>query len=830
MSRPTDNYFDITLSNAQPGSLAGKKKYPNNYVPRRVASAASLNGDAKRPGDYFIHKLNNSTLNLATLGTPKSGMRPPSGDSIVSLPSSYSDEASLLGSSQFDTQDSRLSSMTSHSLTSQTDSQAEPFVSNNSKAESTPNTISHNEDELSSSVSTITLRDASALYNNSIDSSSSLAYAAPHPAQLAKTKVKALSTSNILRRTPSVSSTSSLSLHRSKSKYSDPKEARERQQRRKKVYEETEDEDDILSNDLDLFYVPVIKNHADIYRRPSLSSQAKIVKISREDLIANGDDNYHLLQRSASMKPTPLPHNVSSLVSNSSFSSTTDVTNHSMSNIAINQSIQEEDETRDESNFSASIDSDIAIAHNISEYYQDRSASFLANARYDRDSDVMYKLPQYVKSQSSIEDLRLFSPEKLVFVDQSRPINLPPKNDTDKNKHAKEFQKVLSKLEVSSKSSIDSRKKLSESMVMRNQHWLKLTLSMTDDKDLKKKFTDDKNSIRRLNWESVCPDQYRFQYLFLLLSFDSQSTVDSLSSGFKEAQRKIAVLSSSMKAAKRYEFTDVLNSVLRKPLFELILKEMPKEEVTRLRENYLSLLLSFSLSEDEDHLRRQDEILLIPMCLIMFQDTETLTSIYTLIKLMDRKVFTRQFFRQLGDSLSKWTTGSFSTSSQHYKFLRRFHDRSEFADLNPSAFCEMLTHLNDKLPLSKSAPSTPIVAQSATFNFDFAPANLSKTHSIDGADFRLDSGLCKNSAAFSLVFKLFQLAATYSFATKTLDKNNIKVIESFLMVIFKFYHINWNDYRELIRNKKSIRINNTADATTNLEAFTKKWVDIFKVL
>ena len=142
-----------------------------------------------------------------------------------------------------------------------------------------------------------------------------------------------------------------------------------------------------------------------------------------------------------------------------------------------------------------------------------------------------------------------------------------------------------------------------------------------------------------------------------------------------------------------------------------------------------------------------------------------------------------------------------------------------------------MTHMNDKLPLSKSAPSTPIVAQSG-FNFDVKPAaNFSpKTNSIDGGEVRVEASLCMNSAAFSLVFKLIQLVVTYSFATKTQGKNNMKVIQSFLMVVFKFYHINWNDYRELIRCNKSIRINNTADATTNLDSFTSKWVETFKVL
>ncbi|KAJ9101322.1 hypothetical protein QFC19_005292 [Naganishia cerealis] len=839
MSRRIDNYYDITLSSEASGALTSKKKYPNNYVPRRVASSASLTGDSKRPGDYFIQKLSNSSINLSSTTNQKGAPRPFSGDSIVSLPSSYSDEVSLLGSSQFDGQDSRLSSMTSHSITTPADS---PMVNNNQfprnddKSQDSlksQNELFHNDEDLASSVSTITLKNSGAPYNNSLESTSSLTSSAPHPAQLSKTRVKASSTSNILRRAPSVSSTSSLSLHRTKSKYSDPKEARERQQRRKKMYEENENDDEILSNDLDLFFnVPVIKNHADIYRKPSLSAQNKNVRISREDLISNKDDNYGSLHRSVTMKPTPLPPNLTSFGTNSSFSSTSDLPNTSLNSTTIAEhSIEEEDESREESTFSVSMDSDVAITQNISDFYSDRSVSFLQSARNDRDNEVMYKLPHYVKSQSSIEDLRLFSPEKLILVDQSRPINLPPKAELDKSKHAREFQKVLSNLEITSKSTLDSRKKLSESMIVHNQHWLKLILSISDEKDLKKKFNDDKNSIRRLNWDSVCPDKCKFQYLMKVLSYDSAKMVELLSSGFLLAQEKVSNLSPSMKATKTYEFTDVMNSVLRKPLYESIMKEMSKDDVALFRENYMKLLFAFSLSEDEDSLRRQDEILLIPVFLIMFQDSESLQNIYTLIKLIDRKVFNRLFFRQLGDVLEKWSTRSFPSSSQIYKFLRKFHDAGEFADLSPSAFCEMLTHMNDKLPLSKSAPSTPIVAQSG-FNFDVKPAaNFSpKTNSIDGGEVRVEASLCMNSAAFSLVFKLIQLVVTYSFATKTQGKNNMKVIQSFLMVVFKFYHINWNDYRELIRCNKSIRINNTADATTNLDSFTSKWVETFKVL
>lgn len=840
MSRPIDNYFDITLSTEAPGVPLPKKKYPANYIPRRVASSASLTGESKRPGDYFIHKLSNSSINLSTNAHSKAASRPFSGDSIVSLPSSYSDEVSLLNSSQFDGYDSRLSSMTSNSLTSPADS---PHVNTNAfprneheKLSNGPqNDLFDKDEDLSSSVSTITLRNSAAPYNHSTGLTSSLSGATPHPAQLSKTRVKASSTSNILRRAPSVSSSSSLSLHRTKSKYSDPKEARERQQRRKKMYEDSEYDDEILSNDLDLFFnVPVIKNHADLYRKPSLSSLNKNVKISREDLITNKDDNYGQLHRSVTMKPTPLPSTLASFGSTSSLGSTTDLHNASFTSTAIvENSIQEEDETREESNMSISMDSDFAITQNISDYYNERSASFLQSVRDDRDNEVLYKLPQFVKSQSSIEDLRLFSPEKLNLLDQTRPINLPPKANVDKSKHAKELKKVISKLEITSKSSFDSRKKLSETMVLHNQHWMKLVLSMSDDKDLKKKLTDDKNNVRKLNWDSVCPDDCRFRYLMNILSFESADLVKSLGSTFHAAEEKVASLSPSIKATKTYEFTDVMNSVLDKPLYDSILKNMGQTEKQHFRDNFLHLLLIFSLSEDEESLRRQDEILFIPVFLLLFQDSEAIDDIYTLIKLIDRKLFNRLFNRNLGDALGKWSSMSMSSSSAIYKYLRRFNDVGEFTDLSPSAFCEILTHMNDKLPLSKSAPSTPIVAQSASFNLDIgagsgAGSTDHKTNSIDGDDIRVESYLCMDSAALSLVFKLIQLSVTYSFAAKTQTKNNLKVIQSFLMVIFKFYHINWNDYKELIRYNKSIRINNTAEGTINLESFTNKWVSTFK--
>ena len=46
----------------------------------------------------------------------------------------------------------------------------------------------------------------------------------------------------------------------------------------------------------------------------------------------------------------------------------------------------------------------------------------------------MYKIPNFIKSNSSLEDLHLISLEKLSVIDSTRPSHLPPKSmDERKN-------------------------------------------------------------------------------------------------------------------------------------------------------------------------------------------------------------------------------------------------------------------------------------------------------------------------------------------------------------------------------------------------------------
>lgn len=832
-----NNYYDISIArNTSGNGLNGNKNFPSVYPPRRVGSLSSLMtlNESKRPGDYYIQKLSNSSVNL-TGTNPKSkntnttvANRPNSGESILSLHSNYSDEASLSNSSQFDVPDSRLSSLTSNSLISPSQSPSQTFNSNSSADtskssndiqdrtnnrinEENENENDESNDQVNSSLSTLTLK------NKSIDSSSDLSYnKSPSTSQVVRPKLKASSTTNVIKQRPAKLQVmkSTTSLHRTKSKFLNAKEAKERQQLRKKLYDENDDDDDILSNELDIFNVPVIKNDAQLYINNSSGSF-----LSHHDLVT--DDGKYNVNKSTEMKPCPLPGRLNS---------TSDLTKGSITRTDIS-----DNSILEESEHSFCNDNDGEISQNISDFYNQRSESFSKMMKKTREQNMMYKLPNFIKSHSSIEDLNLISPEKINCLDQTRPINLPPKPIIDKSKHNKEFQRFLNNYENNNKLLNESRKRLSESMATRQQQWFKLL--MTNEKEFSKKMTNDKNMIRRLCWESNCPDKFRYDFFLRILSDNDEQCIKTINQSFEVSNSKLDDLSQSIKVSKDIEFNNIIETVLERPLYESIIKELlenSEHEFTLdgLKADFKFLLYIKSLSEDG--LRKQDEIFFIPFLLILFQKTNTTQEIYLIIELINHKVLDGNSLKELNQSLGKWSSISgFSSSSTIYKFLYKFNNLKEFENLNSLHFLEILIQINDRLPLSLSAPSTPIVAQSGYFTFNSPIPNgnesndSSKTNSIDQmSEFNLQTSM--SSSVFNLIFKLLQLLIVYSHSEKTKVKNNLKVIQSFLIVIFQYYHINWNDYNELVRFNKSIKLNNSADQSANLDCFVDKWKDIFK--
>lgn len=199
------------------------------------------------------------------------------------------------------------------------------------------------------------------------------------------------------------------------------------------------------------------------------------------------------------MKPCPLPGRLNS---------TSDISCSSIIRTDISDdSILEESEN----SFSFGTDNDSKISQNISNFYNQRSESVSKLKKMTREQNMLYKLPTFIKSQSSIEDINLISPEKINCLDQTRPINLPPKTTTDKSKHNKEFQRVLNNYENNTKIFNESRKRVSESMVNQQQQWFKLMMS--NKKECNKKLTSDKAMVRKLSWESNCPDKFRYEFL-----------------------------------------------------------------------------------------------------------------------------------------------------------------------------------------------------------------------------------------------------------------------------------------------------------------------------
>lgn len=707
-----ENYFDVSI----------KSKRKPNVPLKRHSSANNLSNEFKRPGDYYIQKLSNSSLNLSK--------RPISGDSIVSLNSTYSDDISI----NSEIHDSRLSSLTSNSI----------IISPNDSPQS---------GKLDDSVTTIKdLNEFPQIVEDPEEKEDIL-----ESNETVATIPPSKSNSSLSNMSPNTSfgtplkSVSTTTLTRTKTKYLSQQEIKTRQRLRKKAYDDSYNEDEILSNDIDLvFNVPVIKNQSELYLKKNL----------RTDF----DDKY---------KPFPLPGKLRSnstpniktgnLSINSSMSSinTHNDTDHNITN----ESIIEEDSSSFEDG-----DEDSMIISNISNYYNERSKSYSKLMKSSRQDNLLYKLPSFVKSQSSLDDLNLMSLEKLTVIDQTRPINLPPKNSNDIMKHNKELQKILNDLhdEVNFKDDDEFR-----------TDWIKLF------DNLLIKLSTQKNLIRKLNWESNCIHEERFNYFMKILLKDENS--DKIDEKFHDLMKIYENLNESIKTNRILEFNKIFQDLINKPLFHSLNLLIYKQQ-------FLDLMFLLSL---DNNLHKHDEIFLIPITLILFPEVEIIEK-FKFLRLFNDKIFNKDLIMNINENFENW---SVKLPKKVRPFLNNFNLK-EFTNLNFLKFLEILLQLNDKLPLSISAsnPSTPILKNNI------------------------------KSCNLEIIYKFLQLLVIYSVNSTSKNYNQLKIFQSFLMVLIKYYHINWNDFNDLIKLNKSIKINFNMDQGINLNNFVDKWRNIFHKL
>lgn len=844
--------YEISIGSGSKKTRAGPVK--------RVGLMTSLPSlsELKRPGEYYILKLLLSAVSLASK-TPKKlspefrSFLGPYSSSDTSNVSTHSDDASLDGSSQFDCPDSRLSSMTSNSLCSNRGSHGSK-LSDKAVQELPDVNLDEALDEaldelgqMNSSILTITLRSDSRGSQKTPphftrrDSASDLSLATrPTPP-----KLRAASTSSIypqktqqppkptLHRVGTL--TSNFTLTRSKTRYYNPKETKERKQLRKQAYDDNDD-DEILPNDLDLvFNVPVIKNHAEIYmsRRGSSSSS-----LSRKDLVNSDDDRFNSFGNAASMKPCPLP---GKLGHNSNLSVETSLPTmderEEISPVNRNDSVVFDESDEFDNSFSFNNDSE--ISQNISDFYSQRSMSYSKVVKESREHQMIYKLPNYVRSQSSVEDLSLFSPEKLGAVDQSRPIHLPPKSSGERLRHSKEFHKFLSNYELNTKNQTQFKKRLCESFILNQQNWLKLMVTVNEPKEFSKKLTYERANLRKLNWESLVSDKFRFDYFMKTLTTNlGADAVDKIKETYVGLEARFALLSEKMIANKNVLFDRIINDALQRPLYSTFLVEVASTEsnfdINQFKYNFRHLLYMKSLSEGG--LKKHHEIFFIPVFLILFQSQESVDDIFVMLEMFDKSILTDEAIGDINKYLGRFSDLSqMSRSSIVHKTLSKFESLREFEYLNFTSFFDIMIQLNDKLPLSLSAPSTPIIAQgafgplssakqSAEFSEHDRSSGPNSMESLSELDMKSSFSL---SSSMSLIGIFLQLLVIYSSSPKSKNKNILKMFQGFLLTIFKYYHINWNSYAELVRSNKSIKLNNSSDQSSNLESFVDKWRDIF---
>lgn len=824
-----EDYYDIVFSDYGVRSSGNAKKGKAFLLgPRRTASSNNLDhsSDVKRPGDYYIQKINKSSQSLMGLNEGSHGRannaaqnRPRSNESVLSIRTAFSDDVSLLESSNFDVPDSRLSSLTSRSIGSPLNSSFNS-LQNNSQTLKLDNIIKEEigsddvEDSsfdrsestdyggsFRTSESLGSSRDTLTYLQHGSESVASLSYETPSLAR-SRPAVRAMSTGNIKSKSmPTIRNcSSSVSLTRTKSRYMDRKEAKERLQLRKKTYEENDHDDVILDSESDyVFNVPVMKSQTDFY----------LNNISSDFFGNQGGARKGLSSKSVpEITPCPLPGKLGRRLSKGVLDSEDSI-------------IEEEEEL--------TLEADSTVSRNISDFYSQRTESLINLLKEKRKQEVLYKVPSFVKSQSSLNELPFLSNEKISVMDQTRPIHLPPKNENDRTKHNREFQKVLTSFESNSKNFNATRSRRSADLIASGDEWCNIIV--LEDSDFARKINKDKNMLRKLAWESLCPQKACFEFFYKILAINNSSVVSQIKETYKSSCKKVSHLSESVRSSKESEFSTVIKTISGKPLFESMIKEFKEKQNTTFSQvefenKYKKLLLIKSLSTHE--LRKHDEIFLIPYLTLLLPESRT-EDIYLLSELINYNVLDSDLTNEITDALKKWmNTSNFSSSSYLYKFLK-LSEPEEFKRLNINNFFEILLHFNDKLPLSLSAPSTPIMAQSAQFS-SFSLAMETNGESSQPNEPGMHLASLFDSATFNLSLKFLQLITIYSSSRDTRIKNTKKVFQSFLIVVFKYYHINWNNYMELIKENKSIRLNNSADNLVNLDSFVSKWSQLFRVI
>ena len=432
----------------------------------------------------------------------------------------------------------------------------------------------------------------------------------------------------------------------------------------------------------------------------------------------------------------------------------------------------------------------------------------------------MYKIPNFIKSNSSLEDLHLISLEKLSVVDPTRPSHLPPKSLDERRKHNQQIDKILHNKNNSSPHLIksptksnfginnntnDSNNNDNNNAVTYNQEFMTLIEELQqqqyslDSKLFIKKFQSQRDMIRTFAWTLNIPNDQCFQFLLKILSLNQscQDSLNTIKNSFLLFENKFNNLPESIKSNKMMEFNKLCHDIImKKPLFETI----PLIEQIEFMEK---LKLIWNIKAISESGLNQDEILLIAILLRIFP-TKSCQDIYCLLELINQEVLTKEFKQKFNNNVLKW-----NNMNQLYKFQIL---PGEFENLSFNSILQILLQFNDQLPLSLSAPTTPIIGP---------PTDTTSTSTTT-------TTTELKSCSVQLIIKLFTLLIIYSFSYKTKFKNNLKILETFIMIIFNYYHLNWNNLNQLIKENKSIRLNYTCNQLINLNSFIDKWKYIFK--
>ena len=141
------------------------------------------------------------------------------------------------------------------------------------------------------------------------------------------------------------------------------------------------------------------------------------------------------------------------------------------------------------------------------------------------------------------------------------------------------------------------------------------------------------------------------------------------------------------------EFNKLCQEIMTKPLF----KTIPLEEQVEFMDK---LKLIWNIKAISESGLNQDEIFLISILLKVFPQ-KSCQDIYCLLELINQEVLTKEFKQKFNNNLLKW-----NNLNQLYKFQII---PGEFQNLSFNSILQILLQFNDQLPLSLSAPSTPII-------------------------------------------------------------------------------------------------------------------------